>query len=74
MYPQYIRILLYVKVIWGNGIPYIYCHLDWGLDVFSEYVHSAICESYLVQQYSIDLLSIGVGGRSMLSIYALCYM
>ena len=27
-----------------------------GVDVFLVYVHSAICETYLVQQYSIDLL------------------
>ena len=25
MYPQYMCILLYVKLIWCNGIPWIYC-------------------------------------------------
>ena len=28
MYPHYMYILLYVKVILCNGIPYIYCHLE----------------------------------------------
>ena len=41
MYPQYMCILLYVIVIWCNGISEIY---------------------YLVQWYSIDVLSIEVGG------------
>ena len=48
MYPQYMCILLYVKLIWCNGIPYIYCQLGSGVHVFSVYVHSAICETYLV--------------------------
>ena len=49
MYPQYICILLYVKLIWCNGIPYIYCQLECGgVDVSSVYVHSAICETYMV--------------------------
>ena len=33
-----------------------------GVDVFLVYVHSAICETYLVQQYSIDLLSLKLWG------------
>ena len=37
-------------------------------------VHSLTCETYLVYQYSIDLLSIGVMGRCILSICAFCYM
>ena len=52
-------ILLYVKVIWCNSIPYIYCQLELGGDVFSVYVYSAICETYLVSWYTIDQLSIG---------------
>ena len=67
-------ILLYVKVIWCNSIPYIYCQLELGGDVFSVYVYSAICETYLVSWYTIDLLSIGVGGISILSLYAFCNM
>ena len=47
MYPQYMCILLYVKLIWCNGIPHIYCQLG-GVDVFSVYVYSAVCETYLV--------------------------
>ena len=34
MYPQYMCILLYVTLIWCNGIPYIYCQL-WGVHVLS---------------------------------------
>ena len=41
-------ILLYVKLVWFSGIPYIYGQLEEG----------AICETDLVQQYSIDLWSI----------------
>ena len=48
MYSQYMYILLYVKLIWCNGIPLIYCQLECGVDVSSVYVHSALCESYLV--------------------------
>ena len=48
MYPQYVCILLYVIDIWCNGISEIYCQLEWGVDVSSVYVHSAICETYLV--------------------------
>ena len=47
MYSQYMCILLNVKLIWCNGIPYIYCQFE-GVDVFSVYVHSAVCETYLV--------------------------
>ena len=47
MYPQYMCILLYVTLIWCNGIPYIYCQLElWGVDVsvyvILLYVHSVI--------------------------------
>ena len=38
-------ILLYMKLIRCSGIPYIYGQLDEGALV---YVHSAICETYLV--------------------------
>ena len=51
MYPQYMCIMLYVKLI---------C--------------SAICDIYLVKWYSIDLLSIGVGGRCIFNICVFCYM
>ena len=30
MYSQYMCILLYVKLIWCNGISEIYCQLEWG--------------------------------------------
>ena len=48
MYPQYMCILLYMKVIWCNAIPYIYFQLEWGVYVSSVYVHSAICDTYLI--------------------------
>ena len=49
MYPQYMCMLLYVKDIWCNGIAQIYCQLGCGgVDVTSVYMHSAICETYLV--------------------------
>ena len=38
------------------------CQLEFGAyNVSSVHVHTAICDNYLVSQYSIDLLSIGVG-------------
>ena len=48
MYPQYMCILLYVIVIWCISISEIYCQLEFGVDVSSIYVHSAICDTYLV--------------------------
>ena len=49
MYLQYMCILLYVKLMWCNGISEIYCQLEFGgIDVSSVYVHSAICHSYVV--------------------------
>ena len=68
--PKYICILLYVKLIQCSGIPQNYGQLEEGGLV---YVHSAICQTYLVQWYSIDLWSIG-GGTSALNICAFCYM
>ena len=32
MYPQYMCIVLYMTLIWCNGIPYIYCQLVWVMD------------------------------------------
>ena len=48
MYLQYMCILLYVKLIWCNSFPYIYCSFEWGVDVSSVYVHSPIHENYVV--------------------------
>ena len=48
MCTQYMCILLYVKLIWCNGIPYIYFQLECEADVSSVYVHSTIYEIYLV--------------------------
>ena len=48
LYAQYMCILLYVIVIWCNGISDMYCQLEWGVDLCSVYVHSDICDTYLV--------------------------
>ena len=58
MCPRYMCILLYVKLIQCSGIPQIYGQLE---VVALVYVHSAICETYLVQWYSIDLQLTGAG-------------
>ena len=58
--PGYMCILLYVKLIWCSGIPQIHGQLE-GVHLAQVYVHSSICETYLVQWYSIDLWSIGGG-------------
>ena len=48
MYPQYMCILLYVKFIWCNVLQISIVNWSGGGDVSSVYVHSAICDSYLV--------------------------
>ena len=70
-------ILLYVKPIWCSGITQIYGQLEErGLGICAffytqiygqlegalVYVHSAICETYLMQWYYIYLWSIGGEG------------
>ena len=45
-----------------------------GVHVSSVYVHSPICETYLMYWFSIDLLSTGVGGICILNICPFCYM
>ena len=79
--------------IYCDNCKYSIDLLELGVDVFSVYVHSAICETYvgiphiycqlMVFSYcaicktivnSMDLLSIGVGGRCILSICAFYYM
>ena len=55
--PLYICILLYVKLIWCSGIPQIYGQLGVGVCLPCVYVHSAICETDLVQWCCLDLWS-----------------
>ena len=62
-------ILLYVKLMWCSSIPYIYGQLRGAL----VYMHSAICETFVVKWYTIHLWSIG-GGKSAWSICAFSYM
>ena len=45
---QYMCILIYVTLIWCNVIHRCIVNWSWGVDVSSVYVHSAICESYVV--------------------------
>ena len=48
MYPQYMYFLLYVILIWCNGISETYCQLEWGVDASSVYVLPTKCDTYLV--------------------------
>ena len=52
-----------LNLFWCCGIPYIYGQFGgWGIHLPYVYVHSAICETFLVQLYSIHLWSIWRGG------------
>ena len=44
----YMCILLYVKLIWSSGFPDIYAQLEERVCLPLVYVHSSICETYLV--------------------------
>ena len=57
----YMCILLYVKLIWCSGFPEIYAQLG-RVHLCLVYMHSSICETYLVYWFSRDLCSIGGGG------------
>ena len=63
---------LYVTLIWCNGISIDL--LSIGLDVSSVYVHSLICENYLVYGIPYIYCQLEWGGRCILSICAFCYM
>ena len=73
-------ILLYVKLIWCSGIPYIYGQLEGGTcaECLSTYVYS----SWPPDAYMLNLCSVVVFHRSMvkwrgtsaLGICAFCYM
>ena len=48
---EYICIPLYVNLIWCSGFPEIYARFEWrGMELSLPwvYVHSSICETYLV--------------------------
>ena len=45
---QYMCILLYVKLIWCNGILWIHCSLECGGNVSSVYVYSPTCKIYFL--------------------------
>ena len=70
MYAQYMCILLYVKLIWCNGIPYTYCQLElWGVDV-SQYMCILLYVTLIwCNGIPYDLLSIGVVGVHVSSVY-----
>ena len=71
-------ILLYVKLLWCGGIPYIYGQLEQGV--------GSVCPKYMcillyvklivVEWYSLDLWSIrgGVWSQSTIGICAFCCM
>ena len=47
MWQRYMCILLYVKLIWCSAILDL-CLIGGGTCVLEVYVHSAICETYVV--------------------------
>ena len=68
MYPQYICILLYVTLIWCNGIPQIYCQLGYGEYMYLQYMcimlHVKViwCNgiAHIYCQWAVDVCSIYV--------------
>ena len=75
MYAQYMCILLYVKVLWCNGIPLIYCQFEWGYMYFQYmyillYVKVLWCNGIPLIYCQLDW----GGSRYMLSICAFCYV
>ena len=62
MYPQCMCILLYMKLIWCNVFHGSIVQLGmWGVHVSSIYVHSAICETYLVYGIPYIYCQLGKG-------------
>ena len=69
MYLQYMCIMLYVKVIWCNGIPYIYFQLEWGY-MYPPYMYILLCvklmwcngisEIYCQLEWGVDVSSVYV--------------
>ena len=68
MYPQYMSILLHVKLIRCNGIPYIYVNWEREYMYILLYVKLIWCNSI-----PYIYCSFGVGGRCILSICAFSY-
>ena len=48
MYPQYMCIVLYVTPVWCNWYFIDVLSIGVGVYVSSVYVHSAICDTYVV--------------------------
>ena len=76
MYPQYMCILpIYEIDILCIGISEIYFQLEWGVDVSSVYVHSAICDILCdVMVFQRSIVDWSREDRCILSICAFCYM
>ena len=55
-------ILQDVKLIQCRGVAQIYGQLEEGVSLPLVYMHSSICETYLVYWFPIDLCLIGGGG------------
>ena len=51
----------------------MYCQLEWRIYVSSVYVHSSICDSYLVKVFHRCIVNWS-GGICILSICAFCYI
>ena len=62
-----------MELLWCNGIPYMYCQLEWGVDVSSVYMHFAICETYLLYHvFHRCIVNWDCGGVDVSSVYVQC--
>ena len=60
-----------MKLIQCSGFPDIYAQLGWGVHLPLVYVHSSICEMYLVWWFSRDLCS---NGRRYICLWYMCIL
>ena len=77
MYSQYMCILLYVKLIWCSNIPYIYSQLVWGRDrcILSICAFCYMWNLFGVMVFRYIYCQLGLWGvRCILSICAFWYM
>ena len=74
MYPQYMCILLYVKLIWCICITEIYCQLEWSdVCILSICAFSDMWKLFGVMVFRRSIVNWS-GDRCILSICAFCYM
>ena len=62
MYPRYMCILLYEKLIWWNVIPYIYCQLVWerGRCILSIFAFCYMWHWFAVTGFHTSIVNWGV--------------